>query len=296
MRTLKLPDELDDSVIETYHVSLGQQVQRGMPIVTVKVDGRPTTVPSDADGVVLYHFLNQDMRCAGGAPLVLLGGPGELMGYDRNHVRCMRVMLLRKCEECGGSQPVNGWVERLRCTACGTTSRQPADFWKSIVADAVAEAPPRGAYGTNVLAGAHGACTVQVWETPPLCRACSTLLPWNAVVDAWNRARPDAPVEIPCAGCGEKHRARPAPPAAVAVMPQLVFLLAETSADATRAVEAAKPVVFNCPSCTASLKIDGEKRIVSCKFCDSEVYLPEDLWRHLHPSSRRGRWWLLLRP
>lgn len=295
MHTQKLPEELDDSILETYHVALGQPVRAGMPIATLKVDGRPAQVPADADGVVLYHFLSQDDRCGGGVPLVLLGGPGEHLGWDARQVRCVRVMILRKCEECGGSMPINGWAERIKCNACGKAGRQPADFWRSYLAEHVEEArAPRKAAGANVLGGAHGSGSVQCWNTLPLCRSCSMLLPWNAVLEAHGRARPDAPVEIKCLGCGEPHRGRPAPPQALSVLPDLVFLLGETSAEA--AVEAAKPVVFSCPSCTASLKIDGEKRIVRCKFCESDVYLPEDLWRHLHPSVRRGRWWLLLRP
>lgn len=295
MRTFKLPEELDDCILEAFHVAHGQGVRAGMPIATVKVDDRPVTIPADADGVVLYHFLGPGSRCGGGVPLVLLGAPGEHLGWDSNQVRCVRVMMLRKCEECGGSQPINGWVDRIKCNGCGKASRQPADFWKSYLAEHVAETrEPRKAAGANVLGGAHGAGSVQCWNTLPVCRKCSMLLPWNGVLDAWNRARHDAPVEIACVGCGEPHRARPAPPQAMSVLPDLIFLVGETSAEA--AIEAAKPVVFSCPSCGASLQIDGEKRIVRCKFCEADVYLPEDLWRHLHPSARRGRWWLLLRP
>ena len=60
--------------------------------------------------------------------------------------------------------------------------------------------------------------------------------------------------------------------------------------------ESPKPVVFKCPSCLAALEIAGRQRIVRCKYCESDVYLPDDLWLHFNPASKRARWWLLFEP
>ncbi len=44
-----------------------------------------------------------------------------------------------------------------------------------------------------------------------------------------------------------------------------------------------RPVAFQCPNCADNLTIDGTKRMVDCSFCDTQVYLPDDLWHTLHP-------------
>jgi hypothetical protein len=82
----------------------------------------------------------------------------------------------------------------------------------------------------------------------------------------------------------------------VAETQNLLLLIGETAKldDASRAVS--KPVIFKCPSCLAGLDIDGARRIVSCRYCDSDIYLPDDLWMHLNPTVKRARWWMLLRP
>ncbi|MND08382.1 hypothetical protein D3C83_309560 [compost metagenome] len=55
-------------------------------------------------------------------------------------------------------------------------------------------------------------------------------------------------------------------------------------------------MIFKCPSCLAALPIVGEKRIVRCQYCESDVYLPDDLWLHFNPAAKRARWWLLFQP
>jgi hypothetical protein len=56
--------------------------------------------------------------------------------------------------------------------------------------------------------------------------------------------------------------------------------------------DSAKPVLFACPSCAGNLEIDGKERIVECKFCQSKVYLPDDLWFSLHPVVSKERWYI----
>ncbi len=261
------------------------------------VDGNRVPIPADADGIVWRVLPREGQSCGGGAPIAILASPGETVGYDPAVVQCVRAMVLRKCDECGNDYPVNGLVDQVRCTRCGDVQNAPKDFWSSYLGEDVAKARAPGvASGGNVLAGRHGACTRQLWGIPPLCRKCATLLDWNAVVDTWNRAAGGARTTVACKSCGEEHRARLPPPWAPSVFRGIGLVLCETAADAPAGSEPARPVVFKCPSCMASLKIDGIKRIIHCTFCDSDVYLPDDLWMHFNPAVRRGRWWMLFRP
>lgn len=58
--------------------------------------------------------------------------------------------------------------------------------------------------------------------------------------------------------------------------------------------EAVKPVIFMCPSCGGNLKIDGSKRVVTCTYCNSDIYLPDDLWLRMHPVKVVERWYMVL--
>lgn len=54
-----------------------------------------------------------------------------------------------------------------------------------------------------------------------------------------------------------------------------------------------KPVLFSCPRCGAGLDIAAESpRILTCKYCDSDLYLPDALWHALHPVKRRAPFWV----
>ena len=58
--------------------------------------------------------------------------------------------------------------------------------------------------------------------------------------------------------------------------------------------EAVKPILFTCPSCGGNLKIDGSNRVVTCTYCNSDIYLPDDLWFRMHPVKVVQRWYMVL--
>lgn len=293
--TLEVPDALDDHELAAYHVAEGAMVRAGTVVASFVLDGVTRTLTSDRDGVLWRWLLDPGSRCGSGAPVAILATDGENLGYDPAVARAVRISVLRRCDECGNDYPVNGLFDRVRCTRCGDWQRCSPAFWKEYVLGEVRQAlTPRAAAGSEVLGGNHGAATVRCWGIPPLCRKCKTLLGWAAVVSAWDRsANGDPETEVFCGQCGELHIARTPPAWALQLLPGLGIALGEVVASPEAS---AKPVIFKCPSCLANLEIAGEKRIVRCKFCESDVYLPDDLWLHFNPAHKRGRWWLLLRP
>ncbi len=53
-----------------------------------------------------------------------------------------------------------------------------------------------------------------------------------------------------------------------------------------------EPVAFSCPQCAGSLMIDGNERLIQCEYCETRVYLPDDLWLQLHPAKKKTRWFI----
>ena len=294
--TLRLPGELEGATLKAYLVEEGQAVRAAQPIAKLELDGQEQVLSADSEGILLRWLAGSEANFGGGAPIAILGAPGEAIGYDPGVVRAVRILLLRRCDECGSDYPINGLVEQARCTRCGENQRVPPGFWRDYVLEHVNQAKtPRKTSGGGVLAGKHGAATIQCWGVPPLCRKCYSLIEWPAISGAWERAQREGSAPIFCSQCGEPYRARMPPAWSTTVFPGIVFAVGET-ADGSGSNEPPKPVIFKCPSCLAGLDIDGVKRIVTCRFCDSDVYLPDDLWLHFNPASKRVRWWMLFRP
>lgn len=289
--TVRLPDSLDGAEFRSASVDVGQPVTEGRPLASFALDEKVAVMMSSASGVLLRVLLSEPLTCRAGDPIALVGEPGEKVGYDPDQIECVRLQLLDRCEECGNDFPVNGLVQRARCTRCGAVQHLARDFWRESVHENVGFARVPGARGGGVTLGGP---TIECRGLPPLCRKCATLIDMDALTRAWREAKDDQRAQIICESCGEAHSARKPPDWAQAIFPDAVFVFAEVTGEA--GPEAPKPVVFKCPSCLAGLEIGGDKRIVRCKYCEADVYLPDDLWLHFNPAAKRARWWLLFQP
>lgn len=59
--------------------------------------------------------------------------------------------------------------------------------------------------------------------------------------------------------------------------------------------EAVKPITMACPSCGGALSFTAESsRTAACGFCDASVYIPDGLWRQLHPVKTAKEWNLIV--
>ena len=55
-----------------------------------------------------------------------------------------------------------------------------------------------------------------------------------------------------------------------------------------------KVMMFSCLSCGAGLKVDGKSRTVDCSYCNTENFLPEELWRRFNPVPKAGVVFMLM--
>ena len=56
---------------------------------------------------------------------------------------------------------------------------------------------------------------------------------------------------------------------------------------------AGRAMMFSCLSCGAGLKADGTDRVVACRYCNTDNFLPEELWRRLHPVPKPKIFYML---
>ena len=70
--TVLMPDigeTIDEGVVEEWLVEIGDEVEKGEPIVTVEVDKATLEVAATADGVLVRQFVDIEQTVRSGDPL-----------------------------------------------------------------------------------------------------------------------------------------------------------------------------------------------------------------------------------
>ncbi|MEM9691803.1 MAG: hypothetical protein AAGA56_04620 [Myxococcota bacterium] len=193
------------------------------------------------------------------------------------------------CPECGSTVFVDGPYKKVVCHACGSDVRLTT-IWKSLVRNALDDGG-RGKMELAVQVSEVGPIYLaRQRDQPPPCSYCGAEMSVSEedVATGTNG-------EVVCPSCGGSHPTWPAPGFLKKAGVQQVFLAPPPQA--RRKPEAdtppPAPVCFGCLNCGANLKIGvDDKRIVTCAYCQSDNYLPHEVWNRLHPVRRRRAFWL----
>jgi hypothetical protein len=292
---VRLPDWLHGARLDRFTKKVGENVAAGETVAIV-VGESHTAIAAGVDGVVRHHLVDRDgAGWPAGTPIAIVGEANEDVGWPRMSVQCVRLTIFRTCEACSSEYPINALASEVHCVRCGEVEAASPAFWSAVLRPAIAKARQAGADVREVIEGdrVHGKLRVEARGIPCLCNKCSALVPWEGFTAARQTALTKGSATLFCGECGEGYAVRPPPQWALGVVPDLSLLVGEI---ARSTIAESKPVVFACPSCSASLQVDGTKRIVRCRFCESDVYLPDELWLHMNPAAKRARWWMVLRP
>jgi hypothetical protein len=188
--------------------------------------------------------------------------------------------LRAQCAHCGGPLPLLGPLREVPCEACGKTTPITANEWGRILMFA-----SRCVSSMNI--GRHEIASGFAPHAKPACASCATPMPLDALAIGTDTS-------AKCA-CGEALVTYPAPAWLRDELPALVQLYgADREASTTPATRAhVEPVVMACPKCGGSLDIAADaQRTTKCTFCSASIYLPDDLWRALHPVKTVRAWTL----
>jgi len=200
------------------------------------------------------------------------------------------------CPECGSPVMLDGpWVQ-MKCPAC-TQFSSVAEMWPALLE----RAEEYGAAGKE-FAVRYMMCTG--WPTPnvfyavnkdhpPVCGQC------GEVLDEVDQIEDGADRDFHCPACGTPHPTWPARKYMGERAAQ-VFMAPrgpeERRGPALTPEKAVRPVMFTCPNCGGNLRIDQQTlRLLSCQYCDVDVFLPQELWLQLHPVRRRQAFWVRTR-
>lgn len=205
------------------------------------------------------------------------------------------VEIRTQCRRCSQPVHVNALANRVHCGSCQNDIELSWEAWAAMLKDAIQDVPKYQA-GTGgrvqIVRGPAAGMTVEYARFDPYCFACKTDFDPELL-------REHVGKEYPCPGCKKGAFVRALPEDARSSLPSIAFLVAEDPSCFTvgdHKPAPAKAIVFACPSCGGGLKLDGTQRMVDCTFCQSSVYLPDDLWLRLHPVSTIRRWFFWFTP
>ena len=201
-----------------------------------------------------------------------------------------------KCNFCGNPLPINALVNDAFCSKCNKTNELNNELWLSLLDDAVKETPDfesKQAQTSTVFTGEY-TFNYLFGKMDARCDKCKTKVETDLIEGLLDKGIYE------CKKCKNEISVRSAPKFLSEKFPSAKWVIGEDDNMFTskkkeyKLPASAKPVLFTCPSCAGNLEIDGSDRMITCEFCDSQIYLPDDLWFRLHPPKIIERWYLCL--
>jgi hypothetical protein len=199
------------------------------------------------------------------------------------------------CPSCESSVPLNALVSNIKCPGCGEDIKLSLDNWKSILEEAVKRSPSCDeGEGSSLSIFSEYKFGVLYGKLAPRYNDTKDTIQEDLLLAAIDKGV----VKHPVTNAPTSIRRIPTPYAeefkgVIALVGEDASLLPGNKAGQPIEEGTSRPVAFQCPCCSGSLIIDGKERTVVCSFCDTQVYLPDDLWRTLHPVKKKRRWFLL---
>lgn len=206
------------------------------------------------------------------------------------------VEIETNCKNCGNPLMLNALSDKILCQSCQKYADFPYESWKSMILESpltdFSEINEGEGQAQTNMTGEY-TFRMKYGRQQPRCRKCKTNIDL-AKIDEYANAG-----FAKCSNCPEEISVRKVPAEISALFDTVKYLIGEDrnliGAGKNEEIQnTSKPVLFTCPSCAGNLEIDGKERTVTCKYCGSEIYLPDDLWLKLHPVKTVTRWYLLL--
>lgn len=203
-----------------------------------------------------------------------------------NEARYLSCSAMTSCNNCGNPLQLTGPLRNVVCEHCQRTTITSEEYWSFL--DYILREVGELSLG-EVGQLSTGGTRVRYQLEAPKCSHC------NAVFRAVDIATGSVE-NVFCPGCGKAFSTYPAGELTKRCAPNVVqFFGAEREATGTSesvSSESVKPVTFACPDCNGNLKITAEhERTVTCEYCSSDCFLPDGLWRRLHPVRGRCTWY-----
>jgi len=217
------------------------------------------------------------------------------MNTAQNSAQALRyvwVEIQAECPKCGDPVPVNGLQTNVVCDNCNHEFPVSTETWLTLLSHPD-NAYNELAYGEQSTASMWGTVTKVTYGlmSQPTCPTCHAALPPD-------HTQVGTQGSISCPSCGATIPTFPAPDWLTAMLPSCRQVYGidpphdgKATADVKLDEQADKPIAMACPQCGAGLTFtSAEQRLVPCTYCGADVYLPDAIWKRLHPVTIKSRW------
>ncbi|MBN2362901.1 hypothetical protein JXL83_02085 [candidate division WOR-3 bacterium] len=207
------------------------------------------------------------------------------------------IELKTNCQKCDGTIHINALTEKILCPSCGEELNLNLQLWNDILEDPIKEAPNyEEGEGTN--STVMGGINYQIMYGKQIPRFPDSKK--NIDILKSEEYSEKGFVEDPDTGKKYSFRKVPViyekdfPGALYLAMEDFGLISGDKESSQESAVKAHDPVAFACPKCGGFLDVDGKDRMIKCSFCNASVYLPDDLWKRIHPVETVTRWFIIM--
>jgi hypothetical protein len=200
------------------------------------------------------------------------------------------VEILTECPKCKAGLPLNGPRREVECANCLSSLTLEDDFWDLLADSDKSYREGHGGYTLNFT-------TDFQWKVSrPKCHACNAELSIEGIA-----VGTDGP--ITCPACNATNHTFPAPQWLRRVVPRIEQLYGAERDDtdggsgdvALQPENESKPIAMACPKCGGGLTVTAEMdRTITCEYCETDVFLPDALWKRLHPVKTSNAWFVRL--
>ena len=122
---------------------------------------------------------------------------------------------------------------------------------------------------------------------PPRCPAC------DAAFTGLSEPAVGEVGAVSCPSCDAEYPVDRAPRHLQSRNIKQVFLASPPRDDPAADRNETRPVLLGCLGCGARLTITADMpRVVRCGYCESDSFVPPDVWIRLHPVRVRRAFWL----
>jgi DNA-directed RNA polymerase subunit M/transcription elongation factor TFIIS len=224
-----------------------------------------------------------------------------------NNFRYVNYKLQTSCNHCGNPLMLNSPQESTHCSSCTKSVNIRPGIWKSLLEDLEDNyhkySEGEGSTGTMMTGGFTFKYSAHKYR--PHCMKCKVDMQADKVPTGET-------VEISCPQCGENMSSFPAPSwlkEELVTVGQVFgaewgsgkevskmrdgFSVDSLSPGSESTEDAIAPIVIQCPPCSASLSIStNAEQVTPCDSCGSEIFIPDPVWRRLHPVKVVREWTL----
>jgi hypothetical protein len=199
-----------------------------------------------------------------------------------------------QCLHCGQPLPVNAPMRKITCSACLEKNDLPSEHLSGFLNDFEQEYPgllERQGRGGQMMSGRHK-YTYSGHRLSPRCKSCSLSLP---------EVVPGTDGQITCSGCGSVFATYPVPdwlkrltPSAIQIIsPERESALATGPSNVQPDLQQSNAIMMSCPGCGGGLTVMATtERVSSCRYCQAQVFIPDELWKRLHPVKTTLEWFV----